>query len=740
MKQLISFSFFLVLIVLFQNCSDIGELRLLGSSNNSSQSDSGNGTGYGGKLGQVYYHYVPDYRCENRSSAFSMIEYSQSEGKSVYYQSKESKCLSVPTIIPNPNLDLGSLQSRVIGYEEKIFEASATESDTSIPDKIVEIWCVDQWVNPTIEVLSIYDSKLKQAQTDFYFPSTPKRVELNPARSTSLQTVNLRSNFFDLVVDKTKLGLKSGTFQGQLKIFEKNESNQLLQCRLGGYLDARLWPAKIVNFDNYVQSEWSANDGLFYISSGMSGVASWAENSFYSFAPSNNTKKVIIGNVENAHGVKSFQFTQDRLKTLVKAQLQADTATQLYSQSLSDSSGPMLLNNKLTDIGQDVIDEINISPDSRYVYYMDGAQEQGGDIEAWLRVVDTKTGIINQINHNLPKSSDEAVRQFEVSYSLGKVVYATGFAYVDIWISDLFGGARRKLDLSSVLGVNSASGFGGTKYYLEWAIKQNRRWLMVADRYLVLAAIGTSTGFSSVVFAIDLQTEKIIFSKELQSATFLFEIKGLPAVGIENPASSTVSGLGVGYLNLKTADLRTAAGLVSDFSLSADSQEQKAAYDLGVAINTEPCAIVNEVNLSQIQIDAKTWLVINRSSSSGLAVFYLKSSGTDNCKLINKMSLSLEVIASLEKNKILKLSGPYFYTEILKAKISQDRQNIILAIQGRLYLVPLEHRPVVEIFTAINSTPRFDEVGFIDNTKVYFSGQLIKNFWNQIFIWDLPNP
>lgn len=739
MRQLFVFAFLSTLIILFQNCSDIGELRLLGSSNNSTQSDtSGNGTGYGGKLSQVFYHYVPDYKCENQSSAFSKIDYSPSEANSIYYQSKESKCLSIPTVIPNPNLDLGSMQNRVIGYEEKIFEVSAAGSD-SIPDKIVEIWCVDQWINPTVEVLSSYDHKLKQAQTDFYFPSTTKKSEINPARSTSLQTVNLRSNFFDLVVDKTKLGLKPGTFQGQLMIFENKESNQLLQCRLGGYLDARLWPAKVVNFDNYVQSEWSASDGLFYISSGMGGVTPWAENSFYSFSPNNNNKKVIIGNVGNAQGVKSFQFTHDREKSLIKAQLQGDAATQLYSKNLADSSGPILLNNKLTDIGQEVIDEINISPDSRYIYYMDGAQEQGSDVEAWLRVVDSKTGIINQINHNLPTASDEAVRQFEVSYSLGKVVYATGFAYVDIWISDLSGGAKHKLDLSSVLGVNKASGFGGTKFYLEWAIKQSRRWLMLEDRYLVLAALGTSAGFTSMVFAIDLQTEKIIFSKELQAASFLFGIKGLPVVGIENPAARTASELGVSYLNLKTAELRTATELVSDFSSSTDIGEQRSAYDFGMMKSVDPCGIANETNLSQIQLDARTWLVINRGSGD-IALLYLKTSDSNSCKQINKMSLSLDVIQNIEKNKIYQLSGPYFYTEILKAKISADRSNIILAIQGRLYLVPIEYRPIVEIYTAINSTPRFDDIGFIDNSRIYFSGQLIKNFWNQVFIWKLPNP
>ena len=751
MKRIFLFLFVASLVLLFQNCSNVGDIKLTQSSSSNSASssgdvptDSGNGTGYGGKLGGIFYHYIPGYSCENKHSAFAKLKYSPAEKNSIYYQSQDSSCFSIPFDVPNTIIDSGSLQNKVIGYEEKIFEENKSDSAVILtPEKIVEIWCVDQWANPTIEVLSTYDNQLKQAQTDFYFQKSVKQSESNTARSTSLQVVNLKSQFFNLTIDKALPGLKAGTFQGHLQLVDsqKNNSNQLLQCRLGGYLDARLWPAKAINYDNYVQSEWSPQDGLFYISSGLSGFAAWAENIFYTYSPLTQSKKIQVGRVANSPGVKSFQFSENHSKAIIKAQLQGDAATQLYSKNLTDSSEPFLLNDKLTDPGQDVVDDINISPDSRYIYYLDGSQEKSADIEAWLRVVDTQSGAIRQINQDLPSSSDEAVRQFEVSYSLGKVIYATGFTYVDIWITDLFGASKRKLDLSSVLGVNPANYFSKTNYYLEWAAKQTRRWILIQDRYLVLSAAGTNNPFSSVVFVIDILTEKITFSKEFNKVSFLQPIQGLPAVLIETVASSTTSPTSTAtdilYLNLQTSQLRTKSDLVSDFITSIDEQQKKSALQFSMAMSDNLCAAAQESNLGQIQLDDLTWLVLNYGTDN-VARIYLKSSQTNSCQLINKLVLDPVFIANVEKNKTMRLAGSALLVDNIKAKMSFDQKNILLSLQGRIYLVSTENRPVIEIYTALNKSPRFDDIGFIDNTKVYFSGQLIKDYINQTFIWSFP--
>lgn len=743
MKRLVGIIIFSLMILLFQNCSDIGEIQLLGSSKNSSESSSesdisGNGTGYGGKLGGIYYHYVPGYKCENHPSAFAQIDYAPTEKNSVYTQSKENQCLSLPQSIPNTSLDLGSLQNKVIGYEEKIFEDGALSSSI-IPDKPVEIWCVDQWQNPKIEILSTYSETLKQAQTEFYYLSQPKVTELNPARATAIQSVHLNSKYFDLVVDKSWLGLKPGTFQGKLRLLQNENTTQVLQCRLGGYLDARLWPAKAVNFDNFVQYEWSPLDKLFYIISGMSGVAPLAEDRFYTYSPSNNLRQMVVDKVNNVSGVKKFKFNSDRSSVILTAQLEGDASFQLYSKSPNNQSLPVLLNNKLTDIGQAVEDEIFISPNSQYIYYLDGAQETGGDIEAWLRVVDTKSGNITQINQNLSTASDEAVRQFEVSSSLGKVIYSTGFTYVDIWVSDLFGGGRHKLDLSSVLGVNASNPFGGTKYYLEWNMKLAQRWLFVEDRYLILVGHSSTIPSYSMIFVIDLMTEKIIFSKENTGFSSVFPLKGLPAAVISNQGTTANATMNFSFLNLKTAKLRTAAELSADFKLSSNLIEQQSAANLEYVLASDLCKAEGEVGLNQYPLDSQSWLVINKNSQgTNLISLYLFSPSTKSCALINKVSLPSVLMSIVEMYAANKLTTTLYGGVPVKVQISPDKRNILMGIKGRVYLIPTDNHPVIEIYTASNGGPIISEVGFIDNNKVYFSGALIKDYWMQLFTWDLP--
>jgi hypothetical protein len=726
---------FLSLGVLFQNCTNSSRINFTDvNSKLSLASDSGNGTGYGGKIPGIYYHYVPGYRCENHESAFAKLEYTPSQKESIYDQSKESACLSIPISVDNALIDSGSMQNKVVGFEEKILEEGKANS-TSIPSQIVEIWCVDQWVNPTVEILSVYNESSKQAQTDFYYPSMAKRTELNPARTTAFQSVHLTSNYFDLVVDKSQLGLKAGTYQGHLNILNGSHPKQTLQCRLGGYLDARLWPAMAVNYDNSLVSEWSPTDKLFYISSGLSGMAPFAENKLYTYSPLSNSKKMIIENVASKPGVSEFQFTPDRSKLLMKASLVGDIAAQLYSKVLNDLSPPVLLNNRLTEMGQGISGPINVSPDSRYIYYQDGAQQTGGNIGAWLRVVDSNTGNITQVNQNL-NAANEEVRGFDTSYSLGKVVYTTGLVYVDLWISDLFGGNRRKIDLSNVLGVNPSSGLGGTNFYLDWAIQRSSRWLFINERYLVLVAANSTTMYSTMVFVVDVQSEKIIFSKEFSGPASIFAVKDLAVVGISTQAidNNTIETY---YINLNTASLGSAQDIINAYRNSTQLQEKRAALNLEVSISIESCPRFGETKIHQISLDSSTWLVVNRSAKN-VASIYLKTIEDSSCVLVNKLNLPTEVVVALDSPLSNYYSPGAFSLSSIKAQISEDRKNILLGLYRRLYLVPTQRQTIIEIYTASNVAPKIEVVGFVDNSKVYFKGSLITDNWSQVFIWNLP--
>jgi hypothetical protein len=713
--------FGLILLPFFyNNCAKIRFESLLASVDNSvKQAESDNGTGYGGKL--TYYHYIPGYVCENRNSPFSKLEYSPAEQNSILTSSKENQCLSIPGPIPNSEIDSGSLQNRVIGYGERIFESNSA-GPAVVPESPIEIWCVDQWKAPTIEILSLYNKAENHAETQFYFPSVPKRTEPNPSRVVNQQTVHLSSKYFDLLVDKSKSGLKPGTIGGTLTISE-GASTQTLQCRLGGYLDARLWPAKAVQFDVLAQMEWNPLEGLFYTVSGQTSPAPWSENVLSTFSGDGTQRKVLIGNTSNTRGVYNFKFSADRTNLFVQAALAGDVTTQLYSLNPKAPAAPRRLNDILTDLGQYVSGEIVSDPSSDLVYYMDGAQETGQDIEQWLRAVSLTTGNITQINKSL-FGADEGVGQFEVSYSLGKVIYSAGFVEHEIWMTDLLGGNPRKIDLSSYLG---------STYWIEYYVKKASRWLMMNDRYLVLVATPRSYLYGkSLLLTIDLATEKVAYLYEVPGIPFLSPVPALPLVRVGNSENLEL------YLDLTTGLLNSASEIQTILKNSNNIKGQQYAASLTILKALDLCED-GEKLIARIRVNESNWLLIKRGSVAAASIFLISNDST-NCRMINRLAFPdqmLDRIATLyEKNPSLEFSnyGNYFG----KAVLSPDQRNLLLSIMGRLYLIPTDGHPILEVYTPLNLMPSFSEIGFVNNSKVYFNGSVIKDFSNQLFLWDIP--
>lgn len=719
MKLPIVFFILAFLILGFQNCSDIGEIGLK-SGSNSESSTADNGTGYGGKIGGTFYHYIPDYKCENQYSAFSKIEYYPSSN-SIYYQSQENQCLSIDQQLSNSKLDFGNLQNKVLGYEEKIFELG-NKNISTIPQKIVEIWCVDQWENPSLEILSYYDLKNKKAESEFYFPNSVKQTETNPARITSVQSVKLTSNAFDLIIDKSNKGLKPGTFIGQLNRLSFSSRDQKLQCRLGGYLDARLWPAKVINYENYVQAEWDPSVRKFYLSEGLSGLAPLAVNRLERISAIDGTKEILVENVTEANGVAKFQFDSLRKNIFLKAQLTGDKAYQLYHKDLSNMTSPLrLLNSKLVDFAQSIDNFFNISPQSDKIYYLDGSQEIGSDIESWLKMVDLKTGNITQINQDI-FAADEEVRYFEVSYKYNKVIYSVGFVTIDLWVSDLQGKGRHKWDLSEVLG---------SEYKLSFGIKMNSQWQFKNDKYLALVATNSPQISKFLFIVLDLESEKVIFSKKLSEHAILFTNNDLPVIEVYSGVRTSDQIPSILFYNIENNSLGSVLETMNYFKNSLNASYMNYAKNQLSNLQNLLCSYEENL-LIRIPLSNKKTLVLANSTVNNYNI-YLYDSSENSCQLINKLALSQESVTYLKKNSSISLS-----VQPQIASISEDEKNILLNINGRIYLIPSEQLPPIEVYTALNDTPTINELGFINNEKVFFRGSLIKNYWNQIFIWDIP--
>jgi hypothetical protein len=709
---------FVFLVLTFQNCSKVHFTSL----SSEGLTLNNNGATYGGKPEQDYYHYIPGYSCENRPSAFSKIAHFPLESHSVFFSSKENQCLSQSQTIPNSEIDAGSLQNKVIGYGERIFESNPA-GPLVVPESPIEIWCVDQWSNPTIEILSLYNKSINRAETQFYYPGLPKRSELNPARSINLQTVRLTSTYFDLIVEKSQIGNKPGTFQGRVTL---NESSQVqnLQCRLGGYLDARLWPAKAVNYNVLEQMEWNPLEGLFYMITGQSG-APWSENILSTYSADGIRKKVLMGNSQNAQGPKKFNFSANHSKLFVQAHLSGDSSIQLYSVDPKTAAPPRRINALLTDFGQLVSGDVIYDPKGDLVYYLDGSQEVGGDIEQWLYSVSLSTGQITQINQSLFRA-DEMVGQYDVSTSLGKIVYSTGFTEHEIWITDTFGSTPRKINLAPFLGSTN---------YIAWYIKKSLGWQLINDRYLVLAASNRNPVVGpSLLLTIDLLSEKVIYSQTVKGSLFLLPVEGLPLVTVLGANDS------FNFLDLSTNTLNTSEQIILSQKASPNPLAQQFAANLTVVTAKDLCA--NDEDLaSRIAIDKERWLLIKKGTNLKSSIFIFTTK-TNTCTLINHLVFPGGYIESLFRQSLqypmLQLTN-IFGTQYLKAQMSPDQRNLLVAIMGRLYLIPVDGHPVIEIYTPLNATPSFGEIGFINNSKIYFMGSVIKDYVNQLFLWDVPS-
>lgn len=714
------------LIILFQNCSRIAiddQANLTKEISVPTLAESGNGSGYGGKL-TSFYNYIPGYQCENKNSAYAKVDFAPLDTESTLSVSKDSKCLSMTSVIPNNQFDTGLLQNKVIGFEEQIFEYHP-EGEYSIPEKPVEIWCVDQWGKSSIEILSLYNSSLNQAETQFYYPGTPIKVEINPARSTSQQTVRLTSNYFDLVINKTLLGNKAGTFQGQLTKLNQNNEVQVLQCRLGGYLDAHLWPAKALNFDNLKQFNWNPLEKAFYVVTG-NPLGNFSENIFSSYSASGDTKQVLVANSLNAHGVENFKFSPDHSKVTLQAQLSGDSAIQLYLYDFQSQLPPKRINSSLQDFGQAVTGDVTISPNGDSIYYLDGSQETGNDVEPWLRAVSVATGEIFQINQDLPKGADESVGQYDVSFPLAKVVYSTGFLHQDIWFADLMGSNRRKLDLSTALG---------SKYHLELNMKTALHWKLMNNRYLILVATikdySLVTTISSLVLVVDLATETLVFKEELPGRRSLHPIKSLPLVALFDENNNVL------FLDPEGKKVYNTTQIINLKKSATDPSSQKFVSTLNILSANDICSN-NESLLSQMQVSSDLFLLIKKGSGTASSL-YLASNKGNSCTLINKIVLGDQVIADFKKMPLIsKLYDLLEDQSFHRAAISPDQNNIIASIGSKLYLIPTNKSPIVEVYTPSNSGPIFSEFDFVDSQTIYFTGNLIKNNSSQLFIWTLP--
>ena len=683
------------MLVFYENCSRTG----IQFKDISPAGLSGNGTGYGG-LVKTFYRYMAGYKCETQSKALASLEYNSEQNNWTLRQSSTDSCLNANGVVNDTAITHGSLQKDVIGYGPNIFEQKQGDSEIT-PDKIVEIWCVDDWASPKIEIVSSYQSSSKTATTEIYQSSGTFYTTMNPARSVSAQNVILSANDFSLVVQKSPLAVVPGTYIGTYAPAAPAKS-QTLQCRLGGYLDAQLWPAKSLYTDPVTQFLKNPADQTFFVNVKMSNSQTVAH------LDSQITSKVdLVSNLQIYSTVSMYLgptpseiiFTGERPGDFVPLvylyNMQAPLATALtainngpWNTASSYNQAFILINNA-----------ISTSLNGRFIFYMDSSQEQNsGDQEQWLYYWDKSDSSRHQVNQNLPLDGDISVGQFDYFDNQNKVVYSTGNILQDIWIYDMNSGARKKIDFGS--------------YQVDSYAKQGRKWDKLNDQYLALLMCD---GFCSdnFLFAIyDVSKDSIVFRQVLNLGTL-----GFTSYFVDH---------GFPFLEL--------AGTIAPFYFNASTLTFAEKSDITPKIPSTCLNASMKFAASAKESDSSLIVLVQEQRSDKIVVMRAALTGSQQCTLINIIPASQ---TSFNANSVIQVKTSPTGTDLL-LKISSPI-SVYPFNKVELLWIPEFFKPSILIATMSGQFQDIWDMNYISKDRVYFYGPVIDDFITSLMTFDLPH-
>lgn len=244
----------LVIILFFQNCSQVGFTNL------ASSLKSNNGELYGGKPTGYFYRFIPDYTCEQKVSPTASLSISSSD--MTLTENKKLLCGAVPQNVDPTLIDWSIYQREIVGYQEGIF-SEGLPAFTSIPANLVEVWCRDRNDEQGIETITHYDRTTNSAVNRIYYaiPNLDGSYvnslisDFSVARIVGQKTVIVKNDQgFELIVHRDQPAPKFGLFMAHLNaLVEGKKVSRETYCRLGGALDPKVWPAQqIVDFNTNI--------------------------------------------------------------------------------------------------------------------------------------------------------------------------------------------------------------------------------------------------------------------------------------------------------------------------------------------------------------------------------------------------------------------------------------------------------------------------------------------------------
>ncbi len=482
-------------VVPFQNCSNKAQLKTTGTGQ---QMGGGNGEGYGGKPDASYYHFVPEFTCEGREAAFREIRVEAGEAKLI--ENNSLQCAASETNLQPSDVDRSPYQGDLVGYQDKIFELKE-RAVTEIPDELVEAWCFDDPNNKQLEVVHRYDRVLSAARAVIRRRVNNTLQEVQPtnvSRVVEMRMVKFRAQDYSLDISKDTPTTTPGQFVG---VFSANLDGQQvslqLSCRLGGYLDARLWPAPLVVDGNVNQYEYLPATGSI-----LASVTKMFENkSFLSELFLSTGSKRALTNVEPVgRGTANFKMAADSRGVYFRSEDSATPGRRLYYRdpggTIAPHSPPMVASDA------EEVREFEILK-SGGVVYRAASQDTSlpADAEPWLWRVATPGSTPVQLNPNLGPG-DIDFWYFDVSEPLGRIAYAktgSGPSCTNScleWFSVDFDGNNR---VALPIPSGFRFGFGSSRWqvgagnqHLILAMADAPLYLSISSRLVAAAVDGSS--------------------------------------------------------------------------------------------------------------------------------------------------------------------------------------------------------------------------------------------------------
>lgn len=343
--------------VFFQNCSS-PYTSLFSSTfqkESSNSSTEGNGTGYDGKLG-LFYSYLPDFNCEGKESFYSQVSTTDDQIK--FLKNSSLQCGSESKTITPAEIVYSPFQNSVIGYQENIFQRSESIFE-SIPNDLVEAWCMPTEGETNFEVIQNYKRNDQSATAKIYF-SENQKTRLVPVVETSRVVEKTSAQFtasnYSLRINRQQMTSALGTYAGQLSVMIDGATvNKNLSCRLGGYLNTQLWPAKVVVDENINSTIFMQKGNKVYAPVKIGSVYKMVQRDL----TTDRSPSLLPNMPISGYGADVFVFSPDK-----KYLIYRDYQRALYSYNLETESAK-----RITPYGPGVDFQFKVLEDQ--VYYIE---------------------------------------------------------------------------------------------------------------------------------------------------------------------------------------------------------------------------------------------------------------------------------------------------------------------------------------------------------------------------------